>query len=131
MRLAENYRFVQEIVRQQRRGTHLSLTDVYALAKERRPRIGFTTVYRALSRLQRLGLVSKILLPGAENAYYEPAGEPHAHFRCDLCGSVKDLAYVPSKRVVAQLAKKHRILVNDVLFSLHGRCQHCRERESA
>ena len=130
-RLAKNYRLINDIVRRQTPGTHLSVADVYARAKKRRPGIGCTTVYRALSRLRDLGLVSEIRLPGAEGAYYEAAGEAHAHFRCDLCGSVKDIPYVPSKRIVTQLAHRHRIEVRDVLVSLHGRCASCRERESA
>ncbi len=130
-RLPHNYGLINDIVHKQRRGIHLSVADVYALAKGRRLGIGFTTVYRALTRLRDLGLISEIRLPGADSAYYEAAGEAHAHFRCDLCGSIQDIAYVPSKRVVGQLAEDHGIEVNDVLVSLHGRCAVCRERESA
>ena len=130
-RLAKNYRLINDIVRRAGHGIHLSVADVYARAKKRRLGIGFTTVYRALTRLRDLGLISEILLPGADSAYYEPAGEAHAHFRCDVCGGVKDIAYVPSMRVVTQLAQKHGIEVNDVLLSLHGRCTPCRESEPA
>ncbi|MBV8726855.1 MAG: transcriptional repressor, partial [Candidatus Eremiobacteraeota bacterium] len=72
---------INDIVRRQAHGVHLSVADVYARAKKRRPGIGFTTVYRALARLRDLGLISEIRLPGAEGAYYEAAGEAHAHFR--------------------------------------------------
>ena len=130
-RLAKNYRLIHDIVRRQGRGIHLSVADVYARAKKRRPGIGFTTVYRALARLRDLALISEIRLPGAEGVYYEAAGEAHAHFRCDLCGCVKDIPYVPSKRIVAQLAQRNAIEVKDVLLSLHGRCASCREREPA
>ena len=130
-RLPNNYRLINDIVHQQPPGTHLSMADVYAIAKARRQRIGFTTVYRALSRLRDLGAIAEIRLPGADSAYYEAAGDAHVHFRCDICCCVKDIAYVPSKRVVTQLAKQHRIEVNDILLSLHGRCTNCRERESA
>lgn len=128
-RLAKNYRLVYEIVRQQGRGRHLATADVFEMAKRRRLGIGFTTVYRALLRLRDLGLISEILLPGAASAYYEAAGEAHAHFRCDRCGAVDDIAYVPSRRVVAELARKHEFEVSEVLLSLHGRCARCREKE--
>jgi Fe2+ or Zn2+ uptake regulation protein len=130
-RLAKNYRLVYDVVRKQGHGRHLATADVFKLVKRRRVGIGFTTVYRALAKLRDLGLISEIHLPGADSAYYEPAGDPHAHFRCDLCGSVKDIAYVPSKRVVAQLAERNGVSVSDVILSLHGRCASCRERESA
>ena len=130
-RLAKNYRLVYDVVRKQGHGRHLATADVFKLVRRRRVGIGFTTVYRALAKLRDLGLISEIQLPGADSAYYEPAGQAHAHFRCDVCGGVKDIAYVPSKRVVAQLAQNHRVDVNDVLLSLHGRCANCREREPA
>ena len=130
-RIAKNYRLVYDIVRHHGHGRHLATSDVFDVVKRRRLGIGFTTVYRALARLRDLGLISEILLPGAESAYYEPAGQAHAHFRCESCGDVKDIAYVPSKRVVSQLAQRHGIEVDEVLLSLHGRCGDCREREPA
>ncbi|HEY8314962.1 MAG TPA: Fur family transcriptional regulator [Candidatus Baltobacteraceae bacterium] len=130
-RMAKNYRLVYDVVREQGHGTHLAMADVYALAKGRQPGIGFTTVYRALARLRDMGLVAEILLPGADSAYYEPAGEAHAHFRCDVCGSVADIDYQISKRVVNELAKTHGVEVSDVLVSLHGRCASCKDLQPA
>ncbi len=126
-RLAKNYRLVNEILSEQGHGTHLSAADIYALAKARRPGIGFTTVYRALARLHELGMVSEILLPGADNAYYETAGSAHAHFRCERCGKVDDVDYVLSPRVVAELARKQRAQVTGVSVTLQGRCASCKD----
>ena len=125
-RLAKNYRMIYEIVREQGPGKHLAVPDVFSLAKARRAGIGFTTVYRALARLRDMGLVSEILLPGADSAYYEPAGHAHAHFRCDVCGRVDDVDYALSPRVVSELARKHGAEVSEVLLSLHGRCARCK-----
>jgi Fe2+ or Zn2+ uptake regulation protein len=127
-RLAKNYRLVNEILREQGPGSHLSAADVHSLAQERQPGIGFTTVYRALARLRTLGLVSEILIPGADNAYYETAALPHAHFRCDVCGKVDDIDYVLSQRVVDELASKQNADVTEVSLTLHGRCATCRDR---
>lgn len=129
--LAKNYRLVYDIVREQGHGTHLAMSDVFTLAKARQPGIGFTTVYRALARLRDRGLVSEILVPGADSAYYEPAGEAHAHFRCDVCGTVDDVDYRLPQRVVNELAKRSGVEISDVLLSLHGRCSACRERQTA
>jgi Fe2+ or Zn2+ uptake regulation protein len=127
-RLAKNYRLVNEILREQGPGTHLSVADVHALAQQRQPGIGFTTVYRALARLRELGLVSEILLAGADYAYYETAASPHAHFRCDVCGKVEDVDYLLSQRIVDDLARKQNADVTDVSLTLHGRCASCKDR---
>lgn len=125
-RLTKNYRLVYDIVREQGRGRHLAMADLYALAKDRRPGIGFTTVYRALLRLRDMALVSEIVVPGAESAYYEPAGDAHAHFRCSGCGAVNDVDYVVPASVIEQLSRENGIDVSDVMVSLHGRCATCR-----
>lgn len=125
-RLTKNYRLVYDIVSEQGRGRHLAMADLYALAKERRPGIGFTTVYRALLRLRDMALVSEIVVPGAESAYYEPAGDAHAHFRCGKCGTVNDVDYVVPAAVIEQLSRDNGIDVSDVMVSLHGRCATCR-----
>ncbi|MDQ2872024.1 MAG: transcriptional repressor [Candidatus Eremiobacteraeota bacterium] len=124
-RLAKNYQLVYDIVKEQGRGTHLAMADVHALSSSRQPGIGFTTVYRALARLRELGLIAEILLPGADSAYYEPAGDAHAHFRCDACGNVQDINYQISERVIGDLAASHGLEVSEVLVSLHGRCINC------
>ena len=125
LRLAKNYRLVNEVLREQGHGKHLSVADVYALAKTRRPGIGFTTVYRALARLREMGLVSEILLPGADNAFYEPASRAHAHFRCSICGKIEDVDYMPATRVVSDLERKSGAEIQEVQLSLHGRCANC------
>jgi Fe2+ or Zn2+ uptake regulation protein len=124
--LAKNYRMIYDLVREQGVGTHLSVAEVYELAKARRPGIGATTVYRGLARLRDLGLVSEIELPGAESAYYEPAANAHAHFRCERCGKVEDVAYVIPPSVVEKLAHERGAEISEVSLTLQGRCAACK-----
>jgi Fe2+ or Zn2+ uptake regulation protein len=126
--LTKNYRLIYDLVREQGAGTHLSVAEVYQLAKARRPGIGATTVYRGLARLRDLGLVSEIDLPGAESAYFEPAGSAHAHFRCERCGKVEDIAYVLAPSVVEELARERGAEISEVSLTLQGRCAACKGR---
>ncbi len=123
--LAKNYRLVHEIVLEQGRGVHLTMADIHHLARQRKRGIGFTTVYRALTRLRDLGLISEIVLPGAGSAYYETMGSAHAHFRCDECGRVDDVEYVTPKRSIGELSRRYGIEVRETLLSLHGLCRAC------
>ncbi len=124
-KLSKNHRLVFEIVREQGPGRHLAMSELFDLARERHPGIGFTTVYRALNRLRDLGMVAEITVPGADSAYYEPAGPPHAHFRCSECGTVSDVAFqLPSESVVA-LASKLGAEVSGAVITLQGRCAAC------
>lgn len=124
--LATNYRLVHDIVLEQGRGVHLTMNEIYDIARRRKRGIGFTTVYRALSRLRDLGMVSEIALPGAGSAYYETMGDAHAHFLCDACGRIEDLDYVTPKRRVTDVARRYGLEVREALVSFHGRCRSCR-----
>jgi Fur family transcriptional regulator, ferric uptake regulator len=124
-RLSKNHRLLHEIVQEQGPGRHLSMADLYEIARTRRPGIGFTTVYRALTRLRDVGLVSELSLPGADSAYYETARSPHAHFRCLTCGSVTDVPYQLPEDVQSRLASTLHAEVTGSDVSLHGRCAAC------
>jgi Fe2+ or Zn2+ uptake regulation protein len=105
--LSKNHRLVYKIVLEQGVGTHLAMTQLFELARLRQPGIGFTTVYRALTRLRDAGLVAEINLPGAESAVYEPTAPPHAHFRCTGCGRVSDVPYAIAEDVSAKLGREN------------------------
>lgn len=124
-RLSKNHRLVHEIVTERGRGTHLAMADLYEIARVRRPGIGFTTVYRAITRLRDLGMVDEIIIPGADRAVYEPAGPKHAHFRCTQCGRVEDVDYSLSSDVEVALAEQIGGRITGVDVNLHGLCASC------
>jgi Fe2+ or Zn2+ uptake regulation protein len=126
-RLPKNHRLVNDVVREHGLGRHLTTADVHSLAKRAQPAIGFTTVYRALSRLTELGLVAEVRVPGADVTYYERPAEPHAHFRCEGCGRVDDIDFRLPEGAVDGLAAQYGIDVREALITLHGRCATCRE----
>ena len=125
-KLSKSHRLVYEIVQEQGIGRHLAMSDLFALARSRRPGIGFTTVYRALTRLRDLGMVSELTVPGADCAYYEPAGTPHAHFRCSGCGNVSDVSFDVSSEALNQLARQLDAEISGAIVTLQGRCANCR-----
>ncbi len=124
--LPKNYQLIYDIVAKGGIGCHLTPTEIYATARARRPGIGFSTVYRGLQRLRDIGLVSELVMPGAEAATYEPSGPPHAHFRCRECGTVEDLAYAIPKRTIKALAVQHGVEITTELVAFEGRCAACR-----
>jgi Fe2+ or Zn2+ uptake regulation protein len=124
-RISKSHRLVYEIVLEQGPGHHLPMSAVYQLARERRPTIGFTTVYRALTRLREIGLVEEVTLPGAEGAFYEISAPPHAHFRCVTCGHVSDVKFSLPAEVVARSSAQIGAEITAATVSLEGRCADC------
>lgn len=124
--LTKNHRLVYEILTEHGPGTHLTMAQLFELARERRSSIGFTTVYRALARLRDQGLISELTIPGADSAVYEPVSHPHAHFRCTQCGRVEDVHYTLPVDATSKLSADNGFEVDAVELSLHGRCRSCR-----
>jgi len=125
VRLPKNHQVVYEIVRSAGHGVHLSTSDVFARAKQMRPAIGFSTVYRGIQRLRDLALIDEIVVPGADAVVYELASEPHAHFRCDACGTVEDVAYEIPARALAAIVETTGARIQATKLTLHGTCRSC------
>jgi Fe2+ or Zn2+ uptake regulation protein len=123
--LPKNYQLIYEIVEEGGIGCHLTPSEIYAKALERRPGIGFSTVYRGLERLHDLGLVSELYVPGADAAAYEPSGPRHAHFRCSQCGQIEDVPYAVPARTVKALALAHGFKIESERVTFEGRCAAC------
>jgi Fe2+ or Zn2+ uptake regulation protein len=124
--LPNNYQLIFDIIQESGIGRHLTPSDIYTTARKRRPGIGLTTIYRGLERLRDLELVSEICVPGADAATYEPAGPPHAHFRCNRCGAIEDVAYaIPASRIEA-VAKQHGFTIDSERVTFEGRCAACK-----
>lgn len=123
--LPKNYQLVYEVVEDSGIGRHLTSAEIYAKAVQRRPGIGFSTVYRALERLRDLGLVSELHVAGADAATYEPSGPRHAHFRCKACGAIEDVAYAVPARTVEALALHHGFTIDSERVTFEGVCAVC------
>ncbi len=124
-RLPGNHRLIHEVVCELPPGIHATVGEVFAVARQRRPRIGFSTVYRALARLRDLGLVAEVRVPGRGPAVYEPTRSSHAHFLCDRCGTVDDVDYALPASVLDDIARRCGTGIAGAFLTLHGTCTRC------
>jgi Fe2+ or Zn2+ uptake regulation protein len=106
-------------------GAHRSTAEVYGLARERKPGIGYSTVQRGLQRLADLGLIMPVRLPGADAVLYEPLGDRHAHFACDRCGKTFDVDYAVPRSALARLSERHGFSFSGESVAFRGRCRDC------
>ena len=125
-RLPKNYQLVFEVICAQPPGVHRAAAQIFTEAKRRQPRIGHSTVYRALDRLRDNGLVHEVRVPGAASALYESARHGHAHFLCTACGAVEDIGYEIPADDLARLDAGHDIAIAAVSLTFNGLCGACR-----
>lgn len=112
---------------------HLTVEEIYDLAKEESPEIGLATIYRTVQVLLELHVIEKVTFDDGF-ARYELNGEEtgsghrHHHAICTQCGKVysleKDLLDTLEKQVFESLGFE----VTDHEVKLYGLCSACRRK---
>lgn len=85
------------------------------------------TVYRTLTVLKDLGLVSPIELQEGQFRYEVRHGrDHHHHIRCQGCGRIVDLMLCPLKKLAALVERETRFRVDGHALEFFGWCPKCR-----
>lgn len=125
-RVTKQRRLLLEIIRQAE--GHLDADELFRWAKEREPRISFSTVYRNLQLFKQLGLVEERHFL-EEHHHYEPKDfEEHHHLVCLGCGQVLEFQTPLIKRMKNKVAKKKGFEISRAEVFLEGYCPRCQEK---
>ena len=69
---------------------HPDAETIFKRVRERMPTVSHDTVYRTLSSLEEMGLVSRVD-PVCGRARYDANCDTHHHFICTRCGCINDI----------------------------------------
>ncbi len=106
---------------------HLSAEEIYNLikSKKRESNIGIATVYRALSFLEEVNLITSIAF-GADGKKYESnTKEHHDHLICTNCGKIVDFMDNEIEKRQDKVAKKNNFKITSHSMQLYGVCDTC------
>ena len=130
-RVPANYALLREIIEEAGPGGHQTASDIYALARKRRPTLGFATVHRGLARLAESGDILKIDLPDGRAAWYEAQAPAHAHLICNRCDAIVDVAYATPARDLQTLAARAAVQIAAETITFRGLCGACLQSAAA
>lgn len=104
---------------------HISPTALARKVQGEMPGVNASTVYRTLSLLEEVGVLSHAHLEGgAEYHRAEDAG--HVHLTCSNCGAEDDLS-MEEAEALSNLIERHREFLPDLThFAISGLCEECR-----
>ena len=105
-------------------GQHLSADDLVEAVRARMPDTAQSTIYRTLSTLEDLGVVTHVHL-GHGPATYHLTEIPHRHLVCDGCGAVLDLPDEEFHRFAANVEARYGFVLSGEHFAFPGRCRAC------
>jgi len=111
---------------------HQSLSQIYAQVAKANPKIGYTTVYRTLKLLARLGLATQRKFADGETRY-EPAaeGRHHDHLICLDCGKIMEFEDPTLEALQKRIAQRHRFKISHHRMELYGRCNRCDQKKGS
>jgi Fur family transcriptional regulator, ferric uptake regulator len=108
---------------------HQNLREILGRVQRADPRIGFTTVYRTLKLLTRLGLAVERRFGDGETRY-EPVsrGSHHDHLICLGCGKIIEFEDHALEDLQTLIARRHRFKIHHHRLELYGCCSDCGEK---
>jgi Fur family ferric uptake transcriptional regulator len=106
---------------------HKNLAQIYAQVAKVYPKIGYTTVYRTLKLLTRLGLAAQRKFADGETQYEPTEGKSHHdHLICLECGKIIEFEDDALETLQNGIAQRHHFKIFHHRMELYGRCADCR-----
>jgi len=104
---------------------HITAADVYERARADAPELNTSTVYRTLTQLRDLGLVSQTDLGSGERTYSWRSDRPHHHLVCTSCGGMSELPHNFLASFSSRLQSEFGFETDPDHWAVYGRCKRC------
>ncbi len=103
---------------------HLSAEDVFKEIRKSYPTISFTTVYKTLEIMEKMGEIMKITID-EERKHYDPNTNIHHHIICLRCNKISD---IKDGSIKPKLPKEilDEFTPSSYHISFYGTCKKCR-----
>ena len=112
-------------------GKHVSVDELYAKVRQKDSSIGYSTVWRNLKLICKVGLAEEVNLGDGITRYDRATEQPHGHLFCTEC---KSLVEFDMENIIGQLAmitREKEFTPSGFKIEIQGTCQACREKLAA
>ena len=107
--------------------SHPTAAELYAVVRQRLPRISLGTIYRNLEVLHEDGMIRKMEFAGIETRF-DGVLDQHYHVRCNECGRIEDIYPLDSGNTPDQPGELAGFRVTGHRLEYFGICPDCRKR---
>ncbi|TMD17850.1 MAG: transcriptional repressor [Chloroflexi bacterium] len=102
-----------------------SIEDLHAAVLAGGRRADFSSVFRAVTRLERDGAIRRVNL-GDGRLRFEASGHHHDHVRCESCGAVVSLPECVLQRAASRVEQGTGFAITGHRLTFSGLCPGCR-----
>ncbi|MFC1990155.1 Fur family transcriptional regulator [Chloroflexota bacterium] len=113
----------------QRGEGHLDADELYRRAKEKQPRLSLSTVYRALQKFKKLGLVDEVHFDETHHHYETKQSSEHHHLVCLGCGRVIEFNQPLSRYIKRNVPEARDFEIGETEIRISGYCPTCRQHK--
>jgi Fe2+ or Zn2+ uptake regulation protein len=124
MRVTNQRSLIMEIIRQG--GGHLDADEIYRRAREKRSRLSFSTVYRALQTFRKLGLIEELHFDEGHHHYEVKGSGEHHHLVCLGCDKVIEFHRPISRYIKRNIPEARDFDITATEVRVSGYCEECR-----
>lgn len=110
---------------------HLSAADIYEEVKAAYPYVDISTVYRTLTVLKDMRLISETHMGGGDATFEWVASERHHHLICRKCDGVTVLDHHYLEKLGSQIEQDVGFRSDLDHFAIFGLCSSCRNELTA
>lgn len=103
----------------------LGPVNLYDLGRKEYPKMGLVTVYRALDKLEEMGLVQRIHQADGCHAYLRAANGHEHILLCTRCGQVVYFAGDDLSRLIERVENQSGFTIQEHWLQFHGLCANC------
>ena len=125
MRATNQRALIMEIIR--RGKGHLDADEIHRRAREKKPRLSLSTVYRTLQIFKKAGLVEELHFNEDHHHYEVKPATEHHHLLCLGCGRVIEFNRPLSRYIKRNVPEAKGFDVVDTEVRMTGYCPKCRQ----
>jgi Fur family transcriptional regulator, ferric uptake regulator len=110
---------------------HLTTAELYELVREKHPKVGYATVYRAMKVICKSGLGEEIDFGDGVKRYEHKYGHKHHdHLICLRCGKCIEVVNLAIEALQRELAREHAFTIKSHNMQIFGVCKECKAKRS-
>lgn len=113
-------------------GKHLTAEEIYDEVKINCPEIGLATVYRTISLLEEIGIVSRLHLNDGCSRYelvHSDENHRHHHLICNICNKVMEVEDDLLDDLENSIKEKYSFNILDHSVKFYGICIECQKNK--
>jgi len=106
-------------------GQHVSVEELYQKVRSRYPAVGYSTVWRNLKLICRVGLAEEVNVGDGITRYDRVTKVPHGHLYCQKCKNFAEFDVSRIVDVLNEVAVGKEFVADGFKVEIHGYCKNC------